>query len=32
MMVGGGGETTVDEVDDLEMMSCGIGDFVFLVI
>ena len=30
MTVGGGGEATVAEVDDLEMMSCGIGDFVFL--
>lgn len=30
MTIGGGGETTVAEVDDLEMTSCGIGDFVFL--
>lgn len=28
--VGGGGETTVAEVDDLEITNCGIGDFVFL--
>lgn len=26
----GGGETTAAEVDDLEITSCGIGDFVFL--
>jgi hypothetical protein len=26
----GGGETTMAEVDDLEITSCGIGDFVFL--
>jgi hypothetical protein len=31
MTVGGGGETTVAEVDDLEITSCGIGDFVFLI-
>ena len=30
MAVDGGGETTVAEVDDLEITSCGIGDFVFL--
>jgi hypothetical protein len=30
MTVGGGGETTVAEVDDLEITSCGIGDFAFL--
>lgn len=30
MIVGGGGGTTVAEVDDLEITSCGIGDFVFL--
>ena len=30
MTVGGGGETTVAEVDDLEIRNCGIGDFVFL--
>ena len=30
MIVGGGGETTVVEVDDLEITSCGIGDLVFL--
>lgn len=30
MTVGGGGEMTVAEVDDLEITSCGIGDFVFL--
>jgi len=30
MTVGGGGETTIAEVDDLEITSCGIGDFVFL--
>jgi len=30
MIVGGGGEMTVAEVDDLEITSCGIGDFVFL--
>lgn len=27
----GGGETTVAEVDDLEITSCGMGDFVFLI-
>ena len=26
----GGGETTVAEVDGLEITSCGIGDLVFL--
>ena len=26
----GGGETTVAEVEDLEITSCGIGDFAFL--
>ena len=31
MIVGGGGGTTVAEVDDLEITSCGIGDFVFLI-
>jgi len=31
MTVGGGGEMTVAEVDDLEITSCGIGDFVFAV-
>ena len=30
MIVCGGGGTTVGEVDDLEITSCGIGDFVFL--
>lgn len=30
MIVGGGGVTTVVEVDNLEITSCGIGDFVFL--
>lgn len=30
MIVGGGGETTVVEVDGLEITSCGIGDFAFL--
>jgi len=30
MTVDGGGETTVVEVDGLEITSCGIGDFVFL--
>ena len=30
MIVGGGGGTTAAEVDDLEITSCGIGDFVFL--
>lgn len=30
MIAGGGGETTVAEVDDLEITSCGIGDIVFL--
>jgi len=30
MIVGGGGETTVVDVDGLEMTSCGIGDFAFL--
>ena len=30
-MVGGGGETTVAEVDDLETTTCGIGDFAFLI-
>ena len=28
--VGGGCKTTVAEVDDLEIRSCGIGDLVFL--
>jgi hypothetical protein len=28
--VGGGGETTAAEVDDLDITSCGIGDVVFL--
>ena len=27
----GGGETTVAEVDDLEITSCGIGDLMFLI-
>jgi hypothetical protein len=31
MIVGGGGGTTAAEVDDLEITSCGIGDFVFLI-
>jgi len=31
MIVGGGGATTVAEVDDLEITSWGIGDFVFAV-
>jgi hypothetical protein len=30
MSVIGGGETAVAEVADLEITSCGIGDFVFL--
>lgn len=30
MIVGGGGEMTVAEVDGLEITSCGIGDFEFL--
>ena len=30
MIVGGGGETIAVEVDDLEITSCGMGDFVFL--
>jgi len=30
MIVGGGGGTTVGEVDDLEITSCGIGDFASL--
>jgi len=30
MIVGGGGETTVVEVDNLETTTCGIGDFAFL--
>ena len=30
MMAGGGGGTTVVEVEDLEITSCGIGDFEFL--
>jgi len=30
-MVGGGGEMTVAEVDDLETTTCGIGDFAFLI-
>jgi len=30
MVVGRGGGTTVAEVDDLEITSCDIGDFVFL--
>lgn len=30
MIVGGGGEIAAAEVDDLEIMSWGIGDFVFL--
>ena len=30
MIVGGGGGMTVADVDDLEITSCGIGDFVFL--
>ena len=29
MVVRRGGGTTVAEVDDLETMSCGIGDLVF---
>jgi len=31
MTVGGGGETTVAEVDGFDITSCGIGDFVFAV-
>ena len=30
MIVGGGGGTTVGEVDDLQITGCGIGDLVFL--
>jgi hypothetical protein len=30
MIIAGGGETTAAEVDDLNLMSCGIGGVVFL--
>ena len=30
MMAGGGGEATIVDVEDLEITSCGIGDFEFL--